>query len=57
MNMRHHFLGRVRTRYSEHAGMHFLNKRRPRAAARFRAQAAGDDHLAVFCQRFANGIE
>ncbi|CAN0621223.1 protein of unknown function [Burkholderia multivorans] len=52
----HHFADRVRAGDGEHLRMHFLDEA---AAARalLRAEAAGDDHLAVFVQRLADRVE
>lgn len=52
----HHFADRVRAGDGEHLRMDFLDQVGA-ARARLRAEAAGDDHLAVLGQRLADRVE
>ncbi|MDR8763954.1 hypothetical protein FEP90_05680 [Burkholderia multivorans] len=52
----HHFADRMRARDGEHLRVHFLDQARA-ARALLRAETAGDDHLAVLGQRFADRVE
>ncbi len=52
----HHFVGGVRAGHGEHAGVH-LPHEIAAGFSRFRAQAAGDDDLAVLRQRFADCVQ
>ena len=52
----HHFLGGVRAGHREHARMHLANQVAA-ALARLRAEAAGDDDLAVGGERLADRVE
>ena len=53
VHRRHHFVRRVRPGDGQHLRVRFADE----AAAVFRAEAAGDDHLAVLRERLADGVE
>jgi hypothetical protein len=52
----HHLVGGVRAGHGQHAGVH-LPHQVATALALARAQATGDDHLAVLGQRLADGVQ
>ena len=56
VNRVHHLLRGMRAGDGEHAGVHLAHQVAA-ALARLGAQAAGDDDLAVFSQRFADGVQ